>query len=231
MGAGIPTRCAPANSPVSPSPPALVSPQVSECVRSVEKSNSFPLDGGRLGWSWESRRAARRRIPQWLPLGEGQGEGRALFAARRTQIHPQRTRASRIERITMTEPSRARACVARLGEREDHPARQSRRAALPLFDDPGAPGATRNPGPAAISHKKPCPRRRAGEEPGTPHGGVQRPSPSAAPRTCSNGKRSVDLDCCSLQRSVSSHLPMSPGISNTPVNCGITNHAISDLCA
>src|SRR5262249_53695293 len=41
-------------SPCSPLPSrALVSTQVSDCERAVEKSNSFPLDGGRLGWGWE----------------------------------------------------------------------------------------------------------------------------------------------------------------------------------
>jgi hypothetical protein len=37
------------------SPRALVSTHDSECVQAVEKSNSFPLDGGRLGWGWEGQ--------------------------------------------------------------------------------------------------------------------------------------------------------------------------------
>src|SRR5262245_280265 len=37
-----------------PSPAAaLVSTQVTELERAVKKIDSFPLDGGRLGWGWE----------------------------------------------------------------------------------------------------------------------------------------------------------------------------------
>jgi hypothetical protein len=39
----------------SVSPKTLVSAQVSQCERASDKSNSFPLDGGRPGWGWEGQ--------------------------------------------------------------------------------------------------------------------------------------------------------------------------------
>ena len=48
-----------------------VSTQVSESKNATGEMNSFPLDGGRLGWGWESRRAGTRPPPRPSPTKGG----------------------------------------------------------------------------------------------------------------------------------------------------------------